>query len=508
MENYISEPIENLKETISKYAKGDISANDLKHVAAGFGIYLQRNKLIMIRIRVTGGEITTEKLNNVYETVKKYNVPYIRITTRQNIQLHDVKPECANDILDSLIEKDFVFRGGGGDTFRSVSVSYDSGISKDSVFNVIPYAERLSESIYPVDKAFKLPRKIKIAISSDINDTAFAKWQDLGFVAAGNESGEDGFEVYIGGGMGRKSIKAIKAFDFIPAGCLYKCATAMINLFDKHGNREDRSKARIRFVRERMGDEEFKKVFTDYYYKTEVEEIIVSKINDISFTENMKPVCIEKQDADSKYNSWKNIFTEETRWKNKLLIRIPVSNGNLCGDDIKFLLDLFEKYSAGFLRINRVHELCVVIEKKTVYKFYSDVEQYNKNDFSGKNYSGHILSCIGAKVCPLGLIDSQGCAVKIGEALDDYSIETKDRIYRDVINSISVSGCGNSCGNPEAFKISVIGSKKKVDGILTEFCKIKVKNNSSKEQNKNYQIEVPLKDIKIEMSKILKVFKS
>jgi sulfite reductase beta subunit-like hemoprotein len=509
MEEYILKPIGTLKNTINDYAKGDITANDLKHVAAGFGIYLQRNKLMMIRIRVTGGEISIKELNNVYETVKKYDVPFIRITTRQNIQLHDVKSDLANSIIDSLVEKGFIFRGGGGDTFRSISVSYDSGIAKESVFDVIPYAWELSNKIYPIDKAFNLPRKIKIAISSDTNDTAFARWQDLGFIATKNDSGEYGFEVYIGGGMGRKSIKAIKAFEFIPAGCLYKCATSMINLFDKHGNRENRSKARIRFIRERLGDEEFKDLFTTFYNNADVGLLKIKDDLEIKMPLiSSSDIDIPKDIKNVELVSWKKRFTEATKWKNISLVKIPVSNGNLTVNDISYLLEMFANYSVKFIRINKVHEICILLSSNKLNSFYSEVNIYDVNDFAGKGFSGHILSCIGAKVCPLGLIDSQGCAVKIGEVFDEYSIETKDEMYRDIINSISVSGCSNSCGNPEAFKISVIGSKKKVDGILTETCKIKVKNDSSKEQNKNYQIEVPLKDIKIEMSKILKVFKN
>ena len=502
MEEYILEPIRILKREITKYVDEEITANELKHTAAGFGIYLQRNKQMMIRIRVTGGELSVTDLNYIYDIINGYEDLYIRVTTRQNIQLHDVKPEHANKILDILIAKGFIFRGGGGDTFRSVAVSYDSGISEDSVFDVMPYAGKLSKNIYPLEKAFNLPRKIKIAFSSDSNDSAFAKWQDLGFIARKNESGENGFVVYIGGGMGRKSVKAIKVFDFISAGDSYRCAAAMIDMFDENGNREDRSRARIRFIRERLGDEEFKRMFTEYYTETEVESLVLNNDCPLCVSDISSEKCLKNQSIDIISDSWKNIFTEKTKFNNITLVRVPISNGNLKREDIECLLNIFNRYSVNFIRINRVHELCFLILNEVLGCVYTDLNHYSGNDFTGRTFKEHIVSCIGAKVCPLGLIDSQDYAIQISEALQDKFGNSKDEKYNKLINNISVCGCGNSCGNPEAFAISVIGSKKKIDGVLTDICKIRVKKGFIKNMKCDYLIEIPSTELKDEFNKI------
>ena len=506
MEEFILKPIDELKKAMQNYVKEEITANDLKHIAAGFGIYLQRNKLFMVRVRITGGELSIEELSHIYDTLKEYEVPYIRLTTRQNIQFHDVKPENVNCIIDSLVCKGFIFRGGGGDTFRSISVSYDSGISQKSVFDVIPYAEKLTKMIYPIDKAFHLARKIKIAISSDARDAANARWQDIGFIAAKNVSGENGFEVYIGGGMGRKSIGAIKVFDFVTAGNLYRCAVAMIELFDKYGNRENRSKARIRFIRERFGDDAFIKLYKEFYNEAKVVDLSIDEnYRSNMFKGNLPSAKVEF--AEPNLRQWKDLFTEPTKWQNVLLTGIPVSSGNLKQNDIAFLLDMFKKYSIGFIRINKVHEICVLLDSNLLAKFYSEIKAYHDNDFTANSYCGHILSCVGNKVCPLGLINSQNYAVKIAEVLDESYNFTKNKNYRKIINSISVSGCGNSCGNSEAFNISVNGSKKKINGELKDSCRIKVKKDYMQNASCDYIIEILEDQIKEEFTKIFKNYK-
>jgi sulfite reductase beta subunit-like hemoprotein len=503
MKKYMVEPVMELKDGIKKYVDQEITAKELKHVAAGFGIYLQRNSLMMVRIRVTGGHLLTENLNSIYGIIKKYKVPYIRVTTRQNLQLHDVNPEIVNKIVDDLIGNGFIVRGGGGNTFRSVSVSYDSGISKNSVFDVMPYAMKLSDTIYPIDKAFALPRKIKIAFSSDKDDSSFAKWQDLGFLAIKNKFGEDGFEVYIGGGMGRKSVKAIKIFDFISAIDSCRCAIAMINLFDENGNREDRSRARIRFLRGKIGDDNFKKLFREYYAKVDVE----CSVNDtncfLSAFDKYSEEYLQKDIGESISSVWNKTFVDSTRWEGKSFVKITVSSGNLYGDDLEYLLNLFEKYSVKFIRINRVHELCVVLNSAVLNDFYLDLKKYQKNDFCGKSFIGHVISCVGVKVCPIGLVDSQKYAGIISEILQNSYGVPNNKKYTCLINSVTVCGCANSCGNPEAFAISVVGGKKKINGVMTEICKIRIKKEFLKDISADYNIEIPSDKLREVFSEIV-----
>ncbi|MCF7790734.1 MAG: nitrite/sulfite reductase [Victivallales bacterium] len=498
MEEYIMSPVRLLKERISQYINNEITANELKKTTAGFGIYLQRNKLFMIRVRITGGELLTENLMNIYKVVRGFNLAYIRLTTRQDIQLHDVPPLKVKEILDQLISKGFVFRGGGGDTFRNIAVSYDSGLSLNSEFDVLPYAEELTKIVYKNDKAFSLPRKIKIAFSSDENDSAFAKWSDIGFIAKKDSNNINGFEVFIGGGMGRNSMKAVKAFDFIPAAECFRCASAMIELFYKHGNRKDRSCARIRFLKEEMGEENFVQLFKKKFKNIEGKIAIpIIKNRDYIkiFTDSYGFRETECEDS-CEYKNWKKVFTELSCWKDFRIVRVPVTNGNLTEADLSFLVKAFSEYRIKCLRINRIHELCFLIKRELLPALFQHLKTYKKGNFTEVTFRNHLLSCIGNTVCPIGMTDSQSIAREISIVLDkEFSDNIQER-YRKLVNEISISGCGNSCGNPEVFGISVAGYKKKIDGVLKDFCRIRIKKQLLKQNDEDYLAELPVTELK------------
>ena len=474
MQKWMEKPVIELKNAVSAFVENKIDVNELKKVTAGFGIYPQRNNLFMLRIRITGGELKIKQLSSIYALLKQFNIPFIRVTTRQDIQLHNVLPETINDIIDFLICDGFIFRGGGGDTFRNITISYDSGISKQSIFDVMPYAEAVTECVYKIDNAYSLPRKIKIAFSSDNTDKAFAKWSDLGFIAVKNEEGEFGFEVYMAGGMGRKSIKAFKAFNFIPAKECEKFAIAMINLFDKHGNRNNRSKARIRFLRREIGTEEFLNLFNRYY--SEVDESY--QINNIvvkNYTAGKSPVDATAV-ANKDFILWENTFCEESIITGCSIVRIPIKSGNINHEDLGFILDVLNMFSIEFIRLNRVHEIICLVADTALPAFYKKLSEAESRNFTRIGFAGHITSCVGAAICPLGLVDSQKFAAEIGLILDDVSDEITSENYNKLISNIAVSGCGNSCTNPEAFGIAVTGRKVKVNGEMQEGCNIRIKS--------------------------------
>ena len=172
-----------LKQEISKFLNGEISAADLKHSTAPFGIYQQRDELFMTRIRVTGGHITNSELQIIADIIEDNNIGYAHLTTRQDIQLHGVPGKNIYDTVRNCTENGLLFKGGGGNTFRNIAVSPDSGIAPNSVFDVIPYARSLADMIFTWDKAFELPRKLKIGFAASGKDEFMAAVQDLGFIA-------------------------------------------------------------------------------------------------------------------------------------------------------------------------------------------------------------------------------------------------------------------------------------------------------------------------------------
>ena len=232
---HIIEAQAGLIDALGKFAAGELEPAAFKPFGAPFGVYQQRNGDFMNRIRLVGGEIPVEKLKFINGLIPESGAKFAHITTRQDIQLHDVSPLSSIEVIRSCSANGLPFRGGGGDTFRNIAITAMSGIADDGSFDLAPCARFLTEAVFDWDIAFRLPRKIKIGFATR-EDAPLALRQDLGFVAATDDAGRRGFVLYGGGGFGRESTTGVKLFDFLPAEKIVPAARAMVELFSDHGD--------------------------------------------------------------------------------------------------------------------------------------------------------------------------------------------------------------------------------------------------------------------------------
>jgi len=252
-----------LKEAFEAYQQGTLTSEKLKPIVAPFGIYEQRNGLFMLRIRVTGGVIACSALKGIADLLEREGGT-VHLTSRQDIQLHDVPAEKAARLVEACDLLGLPFKGGGGNTYRNILASARSGIAEEGLFDVYPYALLLNQTLQASEKSFQLPRKLKIGVFTSEQERLSAAVQDLGFLAT-RRAGQDGFTVYAGGGMGRDSAIGITLFDFLPVTEVLRVAVACMELFHDHGDRTNRNQARIRYLLKRLGQADFKKLFSDYY---------------------------------------------------------------------------------------------------------------------------------------------------------------------------------------------------------------------------------------------------
>ncbi len=455
-----------LGQEINKFLNGEISAAELKHSTAPFGIYQQRDGLFMTRIRITGGHITNSEMRIIAETIEKNNIGYAHLTTRQDIQLHGVPAENIYSTVRNCTENGLLFKGGGGNTFRNIAVSPDSGIAPDSVFDVIPHAKSLADIIFKWDKAFELPRKLKIGFASSQKDEFMAAVQDLGFVAKVKD-GVQGFKVYGGGGMGKESALGIKLFDFIPSKEVPKCTLAMTELFYDHGNRENRNKARIRFIVKRLGNEKFAELFNEYFEKTILDEK--------GFPEwelKLKPET-QKTQAQDINQDWLKYAVSPTRFEDDIVsVRIFVPYGNLNSGQLRKLAEASELYGCPFVRLTQGQDIILpLVHKSNLPELYTFLRtELSDIDLTLESFDGHITSCVGVTVCKIGVLDSPSLGKAIALKLDKAGFTPET--YPDILDMIKISGCPNSCAGHPAASIGMQGQKKRIDDKLEDVYKI------------------------------------
>lgn len=431
------------------FVAGVIDAKTLKSKSAGFGIYQQKDGLTMMRIRRPGGIVTIADLRNIAKFIDKYGAGYAHISTRQDIQVHGVKAEDVPDALEELETMGFPFRGGGGDTFRNTLVSTASGLKKESVFDVIPYARALSAAFAKFDKAYALPRKIKIGFADCENDRFLAAVQDLGFVAK-IVDGKKVFETWIGGGIGFKARVGIKLFDALPAEDAAKVAFALTRLFDEKGCRTNRSHARIRFLREDMGDSVFcDEVVSRYKAETEAPTLDDSQLTNecycqTSLAADMCGAC------DTAFATWKKLACTKLA-DDTFAVRILVPFGNFTSARLVEFCNFLEPAGINDFQLLPTQDLLVrkVPENQLValYRLLSEV--LSAVDYTMKSFVGHIVTCIGCTVCKSGVCDSPSIGRKLAEEMDKtlLPLDSDEKIAKakDLIDELRISGCPNSC---------------------------------------------------------------
>lgn len=302
MESYkefLKSEVQEFRKAGHRFLEKEISKAEFKGISGGMGVYAQQDqKSFMIRLRTPSGLISKEHLNLILSYVHKYGLEKVHLTTRQAVQLHDLDIDSVCDIMEDGIDHDLFTRGGGGNFPRNVSLSPLAGVEKAEAFDVTPYALQVGNYFLGNAPSYKLPRKLKVAFSSDEKDTAAASINDMGFMAV-SEKGIPMFRMWLAGGMGQGPAVAVPYPSLVrPQEVLYY-VEAMIQLFIAEGDYENKAKARTRFIPRRMGTEAFLECFEKHLEEVkkthQFEEIAPVAAEGMSSCEDLNGTCIAQR---------------------------------------------------------------------------------------------------------------------------------------------------------------------------------------------------------------------
>jgi len=443
--------IEEFKNRLQEYKEGKLE--NLKPYSSIMGIYKEKlTDTYMVRPRIAGGVTTIKQLKNISKIAKKYLGVKIRFTTRQDIQFHCVKIDYLGDMLDELVKVGLITKGAGGDGIRNIACSPLSGVSQDDVFDVTPYMKDVTNYMMKDPENLKLPRKYKIAFSNSPEDTTNATMTDIGFIAKIVE-GKKGFEVYGGGGLGGGARVALKLEDFIEDTEALYYVQAMKQVFEREGDRTNRQKARLRFVVQRLGEEEFIKMFRDELHR------LKSKQN-LKLSVGSKEEKIQSNLEDNK-SPWKNKYENiiyPQKQSGYYSLYVHPQNGNISTNDLdkvlEFLISLNYEIS---IRLTMTQGFFVRDLKEKDVEILMD----KTSDFSSIFNMYNSIVCVGPKVCNFGINNSQGLFNNIIESFNNTSTDIKSALPR-----ILIAGCHNSCAQPQKGLIGFVGKKKRADDKL------------------------------------------
>ncbi|AGK99067.1 sulfurtransferase TusA family protein [Clostridium pasteurianum] len=443
--------IEDFKEKADQYKNGDIDPLRFKAFRVSMGVYEQREKeTYMVRTRVPGGVITLQQLQTINDIAKEYANGRMHITSRQDLQFHNVKLEDVYDIMKQLIEVGIITKGTGGNTVRNVQCAALSGVSTDDVFDVTPYVREVTNHLIKDPSNMNLPRKYKLAFSNSPVDEADATISDLGFIAK-VQDGKKGFEVYGGGGFGGNPRVSLKLADFIEDKDVIYYVQGMKELFEKEGDRSNKNKARIRYIVARLGKEKFIQRFEEELARVRKENNLEINIDE----------PYEKYDTDNIETidkPLKNIIFPQKQ-KGLYSVYVHPQSGNLASENLDKVINFINTLDYGTsIRVTNTQAFFVRdLKEKDVAKLSDIILQ-----FTSRFNIDNSITCAGASTCQLGLCLSQNLLKGIKEEFKDASDDIKYALPR-----IYISGCPNSCAVHEKGKIGLSGRAKRTeDGLI------------------------------------------
>lgn len=445
--------INRLEELIAGYKRGEASATELKAHRVPFGVYEQREQgTYMARIRCAAGMVTPRNLEKVADIASRYGVSDLHITSRQELQIHYLKLEDIITVLRELKAIGLATRGGGGNTVRNISAQEDAGIDPDELFDVSPYALALTSRLIAEEDSWSLPRKFKIAFSGSGQDKGYATLADVGFIAR-IKDGQKGFRVYAAGGLGAKPATGKQLLDFIEADEAYPVARALKTVFWKYGNRKNKHAARLRFLWQALGEEEFKKKFHEEYALLKQAGSLPLAIEEAGDERGASKLTAQEAVSEREFVLWKKRFAKEQKQEGLFSVLVPVELGFISCACAGKLGNFLAAFGEDTLRLTKDQNILL---RNIPRQYLGNVFNFLKADLPNAlkpEIYGRILSCAGASTCQLGICLTRQAARALMQVLAKSALDL-DRVGYIKLN---ISGCPNSCGQHQAADLGFSG---------------------------------------------------
>ena len=455
---------------IDQFKAGEIQASQLKSNRVPMGIYEQRkNQHYMLRLRCAGGLVTPEQLAKIAFVGHQLSTSHLHVTTRQEIQIHNVDIEDAIPALKKLEKVGISSAGGGGNTVRNMMVDDRSGLTADEEFDVYPYVEELTSRLIAEKDSFTMPRKYKVAIDTSAATANYSYIADLGLQAR-IKDGQRGFRVLIAGSAASNAHTGWEVFDFLPEKDLYRAAKALKNWFHKYGNRRNRHKARMRYVFYKYGTEEAKRLYLEEFEELKKDGSIDFEAPDLPLEHHkpdfsplsekeVKSGLKEVKSEERRVNNSSDFFDSEAfeTWKRRYAHKqtnaeglkenlwyayIPLRHGNNSTDFFAEVAEYLGNYGNDVIRFTKKEQIQVRnIPEEYLTNIYAFFKKLGVYQIDYPVVVTNLTCCTGADTCRLGICLPKGAIDGIAKQLLNSDLNL------DAIPDfeLRMNGCTNIC---------------------------------------------------------------
>ncbi len=473
---------------MERYLNGDISEEAFLPLRLQNGLYVQKHAP-MLRVAVPYGMLSSTQLRMMAKICKDYDRNYCHITTRQNVQFNWVKLTDVPDILDELASAEMHAIQTSGNCIRNTTSDPLAGVVDDEEADPRPYCEIIRQwsTLHP-EFAF-LPRKFKIAVIGAEEDRASIRLHDIGLRLVRSDSGELGFNVWAGGGLGRTPMLGSLIREFLPQTQLLGYLKAILRVYNRYGRRDNKYKARIKILVSSLGTEEFTRQVEQEFARNYAADPQLSD-EEIQYaqsfftapdyetfaTDSDLPVPISAPEA---YHRWleRNVRPHKQHGYRIVTLSLKYfgqAPGDITTGQLESIAELADRYSFGEVRTTQQQNIVLTDVKRTdLFNLWHEINRLNLATPTVGTLVDTVC-CPGGDFCNLANARSLSVNAAIQQRFEDL-----DRLYALGDLSLRISGCINACAHHHIANIGILG----VDKNGQEFYQITLGGQTGKQSD-------------------------
>jgi sulfite reductase (NADPH) hemoprotein beta-component len=465
----LNQRVAQFRDQTERYLAGKLTEDEYRPLRLQNGLYVQRYAP-MLRIAVPYGLLNSTQLRKVAEISQEYDRGYAHVSTRQNIQLNWSALENIPEILEQLATVQMHATQTSGNCIRNTTTDQYAGVIAGEVEDPRPTCELIRQwSTFHPEFAF-LPRKFKIAVSAlEETDRAATAFHDIGVYIVRNDAGEMGYKIKVGGGLGRTPVIGSFIRDFVAREDLIGYLEAILRVYNLHGRRDNKYKARIKILVKALTPEVFaEKVeaeFAQIKDQMKVAPELLAKMDAVFQPFDYQDLPNEDFSAlfeeHPKFKQWFNVNTHAHKVQGYHIVtinlkRAGVAPGDVTTEEMNFIADLADKYTFGELRTTHEQNIVLAdVPQKDVFELWKMLDQANMAR-AHIGFITDIICCPGGDFCSLANAKSIPISEAITRRFDDL-----DTVYNLRKLDLNISGCMNACGHHHVGNIGILGVDKK-----------------------------------------------
>lgn len=465
------EEVNTFAEIVKLYRQKKIGEEEFRRFRLQNGTYGSRMQMDynMVRIKIPSGIITPEQLEKIAFVSDAFSIGSAHVSTRQNIQLHWVQLDDVSEVLRGLEQVGLTTREACGNTIRNVVCSPFAGVCADEAFDATPYANAVAKFFLRNPMNQNLPRKFKFNFAC-CEKHSLVRIADVGLVPAVKDvNGQQvkGFRIYLGGGLGPASFIAELLEDFTSMENVLPTCMATVRLFDRHGNRENMARNRMRYLVHEMGFEKFQKLVLK-------ERVIVNATKSTSVKleiveeqmPNAAPSIVSHESSTNPpgFQRWLHTNTVPQKQRGYVMAFVTLQSGDITSRQLKALAEISREFSAeGGVRSTTEQNIVLRwVLQSDLPELYRKLVQIGLAN-PGALTMASAVGCTGTTSCNLAITNSHRLAKEIQARFIELGLDMADELKG---STVKISGCPNSCGQHEVATIGFYGGATRVNNTL------------------------------------------